>query len=266
MIDKTMVKERFSKHAETYDQYAKVQKVMGDTLLTQMQEQKKTYHNILEIGCGTGYLTKKLREMFPEAKMTLVDIAPGMIDYVKSTLPPENMKFICGDMEELDVQDTYDLIISNATFQWFNQLENTIQKLVASLQPEGTLAFSTFGDDTFYELHEATNKAKIALNRNKQVQPGPSLYPLDQIEDMFIGLGLNHNQTSFSESYYKEHFNKCREFLHAVKKIGANNSLAGNHGMGVALMKKVMEIYDQDYEENNQVRATYHTMFVSYRR
>ncbi|HBI03039.1 MAG TPA: malonyl-[acyl-carrier protein] O-methyltransferase BioC [Paenibacillaceae bacterium] len=256
----------FTKPFFYHGQYAKVQKVMGDTLLTQMQEQKKTYHNILEIGCGTGYLTKKLREMFPEAKMTLVDIAPGMIDYVKSTLPPENMKFICGDMEELDVQDTYDLIISNATFQWFNQLENTIQKLVASLQSEGTLAFSTFGDDTFYELHEATNKAKIALNRNKQVQPGPSFYSLDQIEDMFIGLGLNHNQTSFSESYYKEHFNKCREFLHAVKKIGANNSLAGNHGMGVALMKKVMEIYDQDYEENNQVRATYHTMFVSYRR
>lgn len=266
MIDKAMVKERFSKHAETYDKYARVQKIMGDTLFHQICEKKKTYHNILEIGCGTGYLSRKLKKLYPEAKMTLVDIAPGMIEYVKSTLHWENTEFLCGDIEELELKDTYDLIISNATFQWFNQLENTIKKLVASLQPEGTLAFSTFGVDTFYELHEATKKAKIALNKNDQVLPGPSFHSLDQIEDLFLALGLNHKQASFSESYYKEYFNKCRDFLHSVKKIGANNSLAGNQGMGVALMKKVLEIYDQDYVENNRVRATYHTLFVSYSR
>lgn len=72
MINKTLLKERFSKNAETYDQYAKVQKVMGDILLKQICEEHKTYRNILEIGCGTGYLSKKIRRMFPEAKMTLL--------------------------------------------------------------------------------------------------------------------------------------------------------------------------------------------------
>lgn len=189
-----------------------------------------------------------------------------MINYIKSSINIGNTEFICGDIEELDLPDTYDLIISNATFQWFNQLKNTIKKLVANLRPEGTLAFSTFGADTFYELHEATKKAKNALNKRERIQPGPSFYSLDQIKDIFIELGLNHKQTAFSESYVKEYYPSCRDFLHAVKKIGANHSPVDHLGMGVALMKKMMEIYDQDYAENDQIYATYHTMYVLCRR
>ena len=55
---------------------------MSDILIEFMLENNKDsikIKNILEIGCGTGYLTRALIELFPSAHITAVDIAPGMI-------------------------------------------------------------------------------------------------------------------------------------------------------------------------------------------
>src|SRR5688500_7035775 len=59
MIDKRLLSKRFSEHAKTYDAYANVQKNMAKQLVD-LLPQKNTNHkiNILEIGCGTGYLTR----------------------------------------------------------------------------------------------------------------------------------------------------------------------------------------------------------------
>lgn len=46
---------------------------------------KNTNHkiNILEIGCGTGYLTRLLVKTFPNAAITAVDLAPVWLKWQK---------------------------------------------------------------------------------------------------------------------------------------------------------------------------------------
>ena len=102
--------------------------------------------DLLEIGCGTGYVTRSLKEHFPEAKITAVDIAPGMIEYVKSTIPNADIEFVCGDVEEMVLSEEYDLIISNATFQWFNHFDKTVGKLIGQLGEDGHDKQTLIGD------------------------------------------------------------------------------------------------------------------------
>ena len=76
MINKQNVNRHFSKAAAEYDRYACVQKKMAQRLIQKIQLERPPQH-ILEIGCGTGCLTRELAERLG-AKAYLIDNAVQM--------------------------------------------------------------------------------------------------------------------------------------------------------------------------------------------
>ena len=115
---------------------------------------------ILELGCGTGYVTEQLSNLFPKAHITAIDFAESMIAVAKTRQNVKNVMFYCEDIERLQLEETYDVIISNATFQWLNDLKQVIRNLFHHLSIDGILLFSTFGQETFQELHTSFQRAK----------------------------------------------------------------------------------------------------------
>ncbi|MDI6605410.1 MAG: hypothetical protein QME35_09785, partial [Thermoanaerobacteraceae bacterium] len=157
------------------------------------------------------------------------------------------------------------LIISNASFQWFNHLDKTLDKLIRSLSLHGVLCFSTFGKNTFRELHEAFAKAREVLKISKPVYPGQLFCTLNELrgmcQDIAVENNLNNMKISAEEFYDYEYFDCCKDFLHSVKKIGANNCQINGNNIIPKFIEKVIEIYDKDYIENGMVKATYHNLF-----
>lgn len=267
MIDKEKLKRRFSRNAKQYDQYAGVQKKMGDRLIKHAALDGRQYKSILEIGCGTGYVTRALARQFPDAAITAVDMAAGMIEHAQSTIEARNVTFLCGDIEELDIKHSFDLIISNATFQWFNQLDCTLIKLTALLKNQGRMCFSTFGDGTFKELHEAFRKAGELLENSNPITPGQAFYSLEALygicRDAAERSLSGKLQVSVEGAYEYEYFDCCLDFLNSVKKIGANNSQSCSDAVIPGFIDKVMEIYDRNCWAAGKVKATYHTLFIN---
>lgn len=253
MIDKVKLSRRFSKGAKDYDKYARVQKTMGDSLVSKAKDDGVKH--ILEIGCGTGYVTKKLIEKYPDAEIDAVDIAMGMIQHASSSISDDRVNFICGDVEEMQLTKKYDLIISNATFQWFNDLKGTLKKLDSYLDDGGFILFSTFGVNTFTELKECFIKASDELCIDT-ILPSQKFMSPDDIKDVASG------EMNIYESMEIEHFNNCNEFFTSVKKIGANNSSKNRIKATPSFMKKVVSIYDNVFREDDRVKATYHTVIV----
>lgn len=257
MIDKEKLKRRFSRNARQYDQYASVQKQMASELIKMVQADGRDYHRILEIGCGTGYLTALLTEAYPRASITAVDIAEGMLSYAASRLEGKPVIFLCEDAESMTFNSTYDLIISNATFQWFNHLEQTLAKLTAHLSEQGRLSFSTFGSETFQELHQAFGAARSEMGIQTQVAPGQAFYTLETLTAICEGTG--------TEGFEREYFDACVEFLASVKKIGANKSQSESETIVIpGLIDRAMAIYDTSYRDDTlgKVYATYHCLYM----
>lgn len=151
-VDKTVIRKNFSRSAVTYDDHAAVQKKCAEKLIGLID--LDYFSDILEIGCGTGVYTALLKEKYPDIEMTAVDISPEMVDLARQKVSGDNLTFLVSDAEDLNTDKKFDLITSNASFQWFSGIDKAMSCFLEHLAPGGTISFSMYGPETFRELKE----------------------------------------------------------------------------------------------------------------
>jgi malonyl-CoA O-methyltransferase len=260
MINKKVLQKRFNKAAPSYDEYANVQKRMGDVLIQELcSKYKHSSPEILELGCGTGYVTEQLIKAFPSAFITSVDFAPSMIEQAKKRNGTERISFVCADIENLMLSQKYDVIISNATFQWLNDLPSTINHLFEALKEDGNLVFTTFGNETFHELHTSFKKAVAFLDREEEWSIGQAFITAAQLENICKRQGA----VSVQQAHYIEWFPTVRAFLDSVRKIGAANSNEGLSIQSPRIFRSMIRLYEAQFQQNGYIPATYHALFCS---
>lgn len=269
-LNKELVRKHFDRHAREYDQYAQVQRDMGQKLLEALElHSRRRFRKVLEIGCGTGYLTRILSTQFPpQEAYTVMDLSSAMIEVTKSKLSEraERMTFIAGDAEALSAEmaetnpGAFDLIISNATFQWFNDPFQTVRTYLKCLSSGGILAFATFGPDTFFELHDSFEFAESALGmkpRNHgQAYPGG-----EEWQETCSGEAVTMKH--WVEEHLPVAYPNVKDFLYQIKRIGAGNAMDSREEPGIRAGKELFRRMEKRYAErhaapNGAIQATYH--------
>lgn len=136
----------------TYDSNADVQDDMAGHLVALVRDAVGQRPGaVLEIGCGTGLLTRRLvRDMRPD-RLWLNDLCPASEDFIRD-IPVDDKVFVSGDAENIDFPERLDMIVSSAAVQWFDDLESFFSKCYRALASGGVLAFSTFGKDNLKEV------------------------------------------------------------------------------------------------------------------
>ncbi|HZD58955.1 MAG TPA: methyltransferase domain-containing protein, partial [Anaerolineae bacterium] len=218
LVNKQRVRGNFGKSAATYDEYADVQREMAADLMAHVKRLGRRFDTILEIGCGTGLLTGLLANAFPHARITALDIAPEMINIARQNLISyETITYVVADGEDPPLDTSFDLIISNATFQWFSEYDEPLKRYYQLLGPEGHLIFNTLGERTLEELRfclstligeDGTLQAPINL-----FSKGAILRALDTAG--FIDVKVN-------ESIKKAYYTSARHFILALKNTGTH--------------------------------------------
>lgn len=87
---------------------------------------------ILEIGCGSGRFTKIISEMIEFEKYLAIDISQGQIDSAKEFVNNDRVDFKCIKIQDLDIQDKFDLVFSSEVLMHinFNDINEVINKMV----------------------------------------------------------------------------------------------------------------------------------------
>jgi malonyl-CoA O-methyltransferase len=262
-VNKSLVSRRFNRAAATYDQHATVQIQMARQLMQRLQTDQQVVTSICEIGCGTGYLTDLLAKKYPDVQIVAIDFAPHMIEIAKTKVNHSNVTWITGDAEEVyrAIDHQFDVIISNATIQWFDRPLETVSSWSKLLRPNGWFLASTFGEDTFHELttlfHQVEKELRISKGQHRL-----SMRDMQFWKQLWKQQGLV--SVVAEEDKQQTTYNNSRCFLQSIKATGANYSEADLNVLTTRrLLQKVMDRYNQIYQLGSQVYATYHVIYIS---
>ena len=113
----------------------------------------------LEVGAGTGLLTRELLKLVPQAHWWLNDLSEKAEAYLAPMLAKTKHAFLWGDAETLAFPGNLELLASASTVQWFDDLPRFLKKCAAHSLPGALLALSTFGPENFREVRATTGRA-----------------------------------------------------------------------------------------------------------
>lgn len=107
-------------------------------LLTRVQAEG--VRRVADLGCGPGNLTRTLAERWPDACVLGVDHSAEMLEQAQPLTIPGRLEFVQADVASWTPETPFDLVVSNAAFQWVNDHARLLEHLKRMLASDGTLA------------------------------------------------------------------------------------------------------------------------------
>ncbi len=151
---KQQITSSFNRAASNYESSAQIQNEIGSRLFERLFLLKNTPKYILDLGCGSGYFTKKLRKLYPKAQIVSLDIAFDMLHQARLKQGfYRKWEVVNADMHKLPFVDgQFDLVFSNQVIHWSEDLSGLFAEIYRVMAKDACLMFTTLGPDTFKEL------------------------------------------------------------------------------------------------------------------
>jgi trans-aconitate 2-methyltransferase len=97
---------------------------------------------VVDLGCGTGRLTRRLHERLAARETIGIDRSANMLEESRAAELPSGLRFEVGTIESFPgVYGAFDVIFSNAALHWVPDHRDLLARLASALKPAGQLAF-----------------------------------------------------------------------------------------------------------------------------
>lgn len=207
----------FNQAAAAYERLAQLQIDVGSEMLQRLDLIKIKPQRILDLGCGTGYLTKKLQKRYKTAEVLGLDLAWEMLKKWRQPWwrlgPPPSA--IQADMNSLPLaNNSIDLIFSNFALHWCRDPKILFTELQRVLKPGGLFMFSILGPDTLKEL-------KAAWQTVDQYQHINSFIDMHDLGDALVK--AKFSDPVMDMDYYQLTYSKVKDLLNDLKAQGSCN-------------------------------------------
>jgi malonyl-CoA O-methyltransferase len=247
-----MISKRFSAAAETYDRHARPQLLLAQSVISMLPELYP--EQILDLGAGTGQLTRLLAERFPDVPIDAIDVAEKMILHsrVKFRRYPQ-INWIVGDAQTWRSDDRYPLIVSSAALHWTADLKAACGNVFTNLEPDGTFALGMMLSGTLKELRELRNE--IAPGKT----PPTTLPTYDETEQCLEEAGFKLERRMHSEE--KIRYDDATAFLKAIHEQGVTGGKVstGSAPLNRTEISRLAAEYQENYSYDGGVSASYET-------
>ncbi|MBF0125087.1 MAG: methyltransferase domain-containing protein [Magnetococcales bacterium] len=249
VVDKQAVISAFAKAVPGYPQQAVVQRQIARQLASQaFRVGLPDRCRILEIGCGTGFLSELLRQGYPAATLVCSDLVPEMVRHCRQGMRGSAAtRFVVMDGEQPAVAAGFDLVVSSLALQWFHDAAAALVRWIELLRPGGVVLFATLGADTFREWRSACHQAAVPCG----VIPLPSRA---QLSSTHVGLVV-------TEEAQRLRYPSAQQFLREIKSIGANTPAAQYRPITPSRLRRLL----RDFDDSQQgLEITYHILYGYY--
>jgi tRNA (cmo5U34)-methyltransferase len=138
------VKQHFEAEAQEFDVTIRhlipYYEQMIDALVTALPFSQTQSFRVVDLGCGTGTIARRIQDMYPKAQITCVDIAQKMLKIAELKLGTSNICYQLANFEDYEFNATFDVAISSlALHHLVNDEDKTkfYKKIYNCLNPSG---------------------------------------------------------------------------------------------------------------------------------
>jgi tRNA (cmo5U34)-methyltransferase len=140
-----IVKEHFNSEAGAWDEKVLERvpfyKEMLGVLVSLLPFTKEQKFSVLDMGTGTGTIAYLIKQAFPEAQITCMDIAPQMLEMSKKKLAGfSGIKYEQADLVNYKFKEKYDAVVSSLALHHLEPDENKrgfYRRLCDAVNPDG---------------------------------------------------------------------------------------------------------------------------------
>jgi malonyl-CoA O-methyltransferase len=217
---------------------------------------------ILEVGCGTGFLTQGLCDRFPQHPLQVTDLSIEMLQFCQEHLliagDRSPVSFRQMDGERIATDEYYSLITANFVIQWFKQPGEVLRLWLERLKPNGILCVAFPTCRSFPEWRQRCESLQIPFTAN--ALPDPQM--------------LKESLSTLSENLYLQEEVFCIthrnaiDFFRGLKAIGAGVN-TGGQSISAAEMKRLIRCWDESVKEASEesiLSVHHHVAFLVVRR
>jgi malonyl-CoA O-methyltransferase len=204
----TRVARRFGAAADHYDEQALAQRESAQQLIDGLA----LHGRVLDIGCGTGWLTRHIAERHEIEQIVALDIAAPML--TASALQHPRIMPVQADAARLPFKGrSFDGVVSNFALQWLTSPEAFAHELARILTHNGRFALAIPVDGTLRELSQAWATVDQSRHTNR-------FFTVQTWLDALQHAGLTIN--SHWQSAFYQYYDSAKSLLKSLKTIGAN--------------------------------------------
>lgn len=116
-------------------------------------------YKVLDVGCGTGWVSRMVAKMVPNGEAVGIDIAEGMIQKAKQSMLKDkthcysNLSFKIANVEAIPYPYEYfDCVMCLESFSWFPNPTAAIREMKRVLKPGGKLYVADISDSQLLRL------------------------------------------------------------------------------------------------------------------
>lgn len=254
---KQEITSAFNAAAPYYEEHAEVQREVADRLIASLQPWRDILPSgpIIELGCGTGFVTEGLAELYPEREIQVTDLAPEMVAHCKQKFADRgSFSFCVQDAEDPPYKEPhYAMTVSGFTAQWFKDPAQTLARWLEATKPGGLLLVSFPGNESFPEWREHCKSLGLPFTGNT----------LPDVEEMVVKMSLGPAQLDYYEDTVTQTFDSARDFFRQLKKLGA-----GTQRQGRSLSPKELSLLIDHWDSSTdgKIQVSYHVVFLAVKR
>ena len=163
IFDRTALRRNRDRAAVNFADHNFLVREVADRLYDKYRDINRDFHRILDLGCHGGEFGQHLTDKF----IIHQDLSRGF-------QTPKDAIRVQGDEEFLPYRpESLDLVVSNLSLHWVNDLPGCLAQIKQSLKPDGLFLGALFGGETLTELRQCLMEAEINIRGGVRPRVSP---------------------------------------------------------------------------------------------
>ena len=257
VFDRALVRRRRDRAVPTFAEHAFLFEEVADRLADRLEDVVRPFPTTLDLGSHDGAMGRILRGRKGIERLVACDLSPG---FARQAGPLA----VAADEEFLPfAPETFDLVVSNLSLHWVNDLPGALVQVRQSLKPDGFFCAAMLGGETLLELRRCLFEAEMEIAGGVS----PRVSPFAEIRDIGglmqrAGFALPVVDSDVLTVTYSDAFKLMRD----LRGMGETNAVLARRKVPATrtLLFEAARRYAEQYAEpDGRIHATFQVLYLA---